>query len=136
MTVWLSLSPLHQMRLHHNLPINLGLRHAEFALLDAFEQGGEVGGLLRPVLRGQAPEGEVAQAGAEGAQGMQGVARVRVTIDANGHVLGRDLVQSSGRPLLDQEALAMMQRSDPFPRPPPGMPNPIVLTVPVNFAIR
>ncbi len=70
------------------------------------------------------------------AQGMQGVARVRVTIDANGHVLGRDLVQSSGRPLLDQEALAMMQRSDPFPRPPPGMPNPIVLTVPVNFAIR
>jgi periplasmic protein TonB len=67
---------------------------------------------------------------------MQGTARVRVTINAEGHVIGRELAQSSGRPLLDGEALALMQRSDPFPKPPPGMPTPVVLTVPVNFAIR
>lgn len=70
------------------------------------------------------------------AQNMQGTARVRVTINGEGHVLGRELVQSSGRPLLDGEALALMQRSDPFPKPPAGMPTPVVLTVPVNFAIR
>lgn len=70
------------------------------------------------------------------AQGQQGVAKVRVTIDADGHVLGRDLVESSGRAALDGEALAMMKRADPFPRPPPGMSTPLVLTVPVKFAIR
>ena len=68
--------------------------------------------------------------------GQQGTARVRVTIDGDGHVLGRDLLKSSGHPLLDREALDMMTRSDPFPKPPPGMPSPVVLNVPVNFAIR
>lgn len=70
------------------------------------------------------------------ARGVQGVATVRVTIDGDGHVLDRTLAKSSGRPILDGEAVAMMKRADPFPKPPPGMPVPIVLTVPVKFAIR
>ena len=70
------------------------------------------------------------------AAGQQGTARVRVTIDAQGHVLARHLAQSSGRALLDGEALELMQRADPFPKPPAGLPVPVVMTVPVTFAIR
>lgn len=70
------------------------------------------------------------------ARGMQGVAKVHVTVDASGHVLGYALAQSSGYPLLDSEALALIQRSDPLPMPPPGTAAPIGLNVPVVFAIR
>jgi len=66
----------------------------------------------------------------------QGVATVRVTIGGDGHVLGRELLKSSGHRLLDREAVEMMGRSDPFPKPPPGVPTPVVLNVPVNFTIR
>lgn len=70
------------------------------------------------------------------ARAQQGTATVRVTIDGDGRVLGRELTRSSGQSLLDQEALAMMLRAQPLPRPPAGTPLPVVLTVPVRFSIR
>ena len=69
-------------------------------------------------------------------RGLQGTATVRVTIDGEGRVLDRQLVTSSGQPLLDQEAMEMMRRAQPLPRPPATVPTPIVLTVPVRFSIR
>jgi periplasmic protein TonB len=70
------------------------------------------------------------------ARGLQGTATVRVTIDGEGRVLGRELARSSGQPLLDREALEMMLRAQPLPRPPAGMPVPQILSVPVRFSIR
>ena len=69
-------------------------------------------------------------------RGLQGTATVRVSIDGEGRVLGRELVKGSGQPLLDQEALAMVLRAQPLPRPPATLATPIILTVPVRFSIR
>lgn len=70
------------------------------------------------------------------AAGWQGTARVRLILDGDGHVTDCSLIKSAGRSVLDEEALALVHRSDPLPRPPAGMAVPVALTVPVSFAIR
>lgn len=69
------------------------------------------------------------------ARGQQGTVKVRFTLDQNGRLLSRQITQSSGHPLLDAEALAMLQRAAPLPRPPPGT-APVTVTVPIRFALR
>lgn len=45
-------------------------------------------------------------------------AQVRVLIDARGLVIGKKIVKSSGNPSYDDEVLATIERSSPFPPPP------------------
>jgi periplasmic protein TonB len=71
------------------------------------------------------------------AHGDQGVVRVAFTIDRDGWVRQSRLVKSSGSPDLDQEALAMLSRSQPVPRPPERVPaSELSFIVPVQFQIR
>lgn len=66
----------------------------------------------------------------------QGVARVVFVIDRAGHVLDCRLVGPTGHALLDQEALAMVARSDPFPAPPHTVKGErIELDAPVEFSL-
>jgi periplasmic protein TonB len=51
--------------------------------------------------------------------GGQGVARVTISLDGSGRVLGVRLTQSSGNAGFDQEAQALVRRASPLP-PPPG----------------
>jgi colicin import membrane protein len=41
-----------------------------------------------------------------------------VFIDSRGNILGRKIVKSSGNPSYDDEVLATIDRSAPFPAPP------------------
>ena len=67
----------------------------------------------------------------------QGVAHLVFTIDRSGRLLDSRVVESSGSPLLDAEALAMLRRAQPFPAPPSELPGEqIVLPVPINFSLR
>jgi protein TonB len=71
------------------------------------------------------------------ARGEQGIARIAFTIDRDGWVRGSRIVQSSGAPELDQEALAMLTRAQPVPRPPNRVPvSELSFVVPVRFNIR
>lgn len=45
-------------------------------------------------------------------------AQARVYIDSNGNILDRKIVKSSGNPAYDEEVLATIDRSSPFPTPP------------------
>lgn len=45
-------------------------------------------------------------------------AQVRLFIDSRGNILGRKIVKSSGNPSYDEEVLATIDRSAPFPAPP------------------
>lgn len=66
----------------------------------------------------------------------QGVARVVFVIDRSGHLLDCRLTALTGHPLLDQEALAMVARSDPFPPPPHTIRGErIELDAPVEFSL-
>jgi periplasmic protein TonB len=70
-------------------------------------------------------------------RGDQGVARVAFMIDGDGRVRGSRIVQSSGSPELDQEALAMLTRAQPVPRPPSrALTDEMSFTIPVRFNIR
>ena len=67
----------------------------------------------------------------------EGVAQVFFSIDRQGHVINSRLVRSSGASTLDDEALALLRRAEPFPPPPPELPGGRVdLTVPIRFNLK
>lgn len=64
----------------------------------------------------------------------EGTALVRFQVDRGGNVLVVELVQSSGFHALDEEAVNLVRRATPVPKPPPDMNRPI--TVPIRFNLR
>lgn len=67
----------------------------------------------------------------------QGVAQLAFSIDRAGRMVASQIARSSGSAALDREALALAQRAQPFPPPPPGLPGDnISLIVPIKFNIR
>ncbi|MDR0549148.1 MAG: energy transducer TonB [Deltaproteobacteria bacterium] len=68
------------------------------------------------------------------AKGLTGVAKVSFRINANGRVSMARLSASSGVPVLDDEALALLRRCSPFPPIPPALGlNVLELSVPISF---
>lgn len=64
----------------------------------------------------------------------QGVVQVLFSLDRNGRVIVSRVLRSSGSSLLDEEALALLLRAEPFSAPPPEAPGERVnLTVPIRF---
>jgi len=62
---------------------------------------------------------------------------VRFTLDRMGRVLSSSIEQGSGDAAFDQAALAMVQRSDPVPAPPPLIADEgLTFTVPVIFRVK
>jgi len=67
----------------------------------------------------------------------QGVAQVFFSLDREGNVIDSRVVHSAGSALLDEEALAMLRRAQPFPKPPAEFGGAHVdLTVPVRFNLK
>ena len=50
---------------------------------------------------------------------MQGDVNVRFSMDRSGQLMASQVVRSSGFALLDEEALELLKRASPLPRPPP-----------------
>ncbi|MFL9827907.1 TonB family protein [Rhodoplanes sp. SY1] len=68
------------------------------------------------------------------ARGRIGTARVAFTIDRAGHVLKRSIATTSGSAVLDEEALALLDRVSPLPAPPPELAEAALsFVVPVRF---
>jgi protein TonB len=66
----------------------------------------------------------------------EGIVRVRFIIDRAGVLLEGQIIQSSGRPSLDDEANAMMQRASPYPKAPRDIPGDrIEFTAPIEFML-
>ena len=69
--------------------------------------------------------------------GEEGVVLLSFSVDRDGHVLSRRVVQSSGYSALDDEVMAMIERAQPLPPFPPTMPEPkLDLIVPIRFSLR
>ena len=67
----------------------------------------------------------------------QGIAQVLFSLDRLGRVIRSRIVHSSGASALDEEALALLQRAQPFPPPPPDVPGEHVeLSVPIRFNLK
>lgn len=66
-----------------------------------------------------------------------GVVTVRFVIDREGRVISSRIVSGSGVPALDEEAMAMLTRASPVPRPPAGVPGArIEMRTPVEFSLE
>ncbi|PHV35340.1 hypothetical protein CSQ94_02020 [Janthinobacterium sp. BJB312] len=65
----------------------------------------------------------------------QGVVYLRCRIDRDGQVLAAVIERSSGSAALDQAALDTLQRAAPLPRIPKERPDPLELSIPVEFSI-
>jgi protein TonB len=70
-------------------------------------------------------------------QRAQGVVVLAFSIDREGHVLASAVKSGSGYPVLDEEALQLLQRAQPFPPVPADVPGAKVsLSVPIRFDVR
>jgi len=68
---------------------------------------------------------------------VQGVVTVTFAIDNSGRILNKKIVKGSGSPLLDEEALEMLNRASPLPTPPEGAESGVHnLSLPIQFNIR
>lgn len=69
--------------------------------------------------------------------GVTGVSTVRFTLGAGGNVIAVSLAGSSGAGMLDQAALAMVQRAAPFPAIPPSLGrSSMTFAAPIRFNLR
>jgi periplasmic protein TonB len=67
----------------------------------------------------------------------QGVAQVFFSLDRQGRVINSRVLRSSGASALDEEAMALLRRAQPFPPPPRELPGERVdLTVPIRFNLK
>lgn len=67
----------------------------------------------------------------------EGVVTLSFTMDHDGHVLGRNIAKGSGSQILDDEALAMLRRSEPLPALPPNAAGASrSFSVPIRFSFR
>ena len=55
---------------------------------------------------------------------IEGVVMLHFVMDAQGKVISYEIAKSSGRPILDAEALALIQRAQPLPAIAGGLPHP------------
>jgi protein TonB len=71
------------------------------------------------------------------ARGEHGVVQVLFTLDRTGQLRASRVLRGSGAAALDEEALALLRRAQPFPPPPAEMPGTTVdLTVPIRFNLK
>jgi protein TonB len=67
----------------------------------------------------------------------EGVVYVRVAMSRAGQVVSAKIQDASDFPQLNQEALAVIQRAQPLPLPPPAVTGePVDLIIPVTFNLR
>jgi protein TonB len=68
---------------------------------------------------------------------IEGVVMLHFVMDADGKVLSAEIAKSSGRPLLDQEALALIRRAQPLPVLPADFPTRTLdAVVPIEFSLN
>jgi periplasmic protein TonB len=67
----------------------------------------------------------------------RGTAKVSFVLDRNGRLVSHWLVESAGSPALDEESLAIIERAQPFPVPPPNLKeDQLRLAIAFVFATR
>jgi len=68
---------------------------------------------------------------------VEGIVSVEFTLDRSGQILSSRVAQSSGSPILDEEAVALLRRAAPLPSPPQDIPpEGVSLALPIHFRMR
>ena len=71
------------------------------------------------------------------ARGEKGVVRISFSLDRHGRLIDSRILSSSGVAQLDEEALALLRRAQPFPPPPADVPGErINRDAPISFTLK
>ncbi|SEH32893.1 energy transducer TonB family protein [Magnetospirillum fulvum] len=71
------------------------------------------------------------------ARRQEGIVTVRFTMNRSGEIVSSRLERSSGAAILDDEGLALLERAQPLPVPPPDVKgDTIELVVPIEFFLK
>jgi protein TonB len=71
------------------------------------------------------------------ARGQTGTAKVGFVLDRQGKLVSHWLAESTGYRVLDEESLATLERTQPFPIPPPDLKeDQLTLAIPFNYGHR
>lgn len=66
-----------------------------------------------------------------------GTTQVSFALDRKGMVANARVIQSSGSTALDEEAVALLKRAEPFPAPPATFPgDSVVVRLPIRFTVK
>jgi protein TonB len=70
-------------------------------------------------------------------RGEHGVAQLAFSVDRGGHVHNARIVRSSGSSALDRATLALLERAQPLPPPPPEIHGAqIAIVVPIRYNLH
>ena len=68
---------------------------------------------------------------------LEGRAKVRVSIDRTGAIVGHEIVQATGLPVFDKEIPKLIKRINPLPAPPASLTDgQLSFVLPLSWAIR
>jgi len=68
---------------------------------------------------------------------VEGIVTIEFTLDRSGQILSSRVIHSSGSPILDEEAAALLRRAAPLPSPPQEVPpEGLQLALPIHFRMR
>ena len=68
---------------------------------------------------------------------VEGIVSIEFTLDRSGQILSSRVIHSSGSPILDEEAVALLRRAAPLPSPPQEVPpEGVRLALPIHFRMR
>ena len=71
------------------------------------------------------------------ARGQTGTAKVGFVLDRQGKPVSHWLAESTGNRVLDEESLAVLERTESFPMPPPGLKEDhLTLAIPFDYRPR
>ena len=70
------------------------------------------------------------------ARGEHGVAQVFFSLDRHGRLIESRITRSSGVAALDEEALAVLRRAQPFSAPPAEFGDSVTVDVPISFTLK
>jgi len=71
------------------------------------------------------------------AREIEGRAKVQVTIDGSGKIVGYEIIEPTGESQLDDAIPKMMARMDPLPAPPDSLPDAnLTFTIPIAWRLQ
>lgn len=70
------------------------------------------------------------------AAGIQGEVLLRVSMSAQGRLLGMELIGRCPHPVLCDSSMELVRKAAPFPPPPPELGNPFILELPFRYRLR
>jgi protein TonB len=128
----IAIAPTANIAHTHTAPVQAVKPEVTPSQVEIDDARGQYGNALWSVISKHKKYPKIAQM-----RGWQGEVIVELQLDGSGKIKSRKISQSSGYEILDNQALEMVEKAQPFPTPPETLRNSaFTITVPVPFKLE